>query len=157
MTSSTPSTTNQAPKILIQSSRFGEVEIDADKIITMTTPFLGFPNEKRFVLMPHSDESVFWWLQAVDNPALAFVVIQPARINPQYAPVLHPSAIHELQASGPHDLELLIILTVPKGKPEEMTANLLGPIALNAAKRYAKQILLDPGHYSPCWPVFEQK
>jgi flagellar assembly factor FliW len=149
-------TSDQTAKSLIKTSRFGEIEINAAKIITMTSPFLGFPDEKRYVLVPHGAESAFWWLQAVDNPELAFVVIQPAIINPQYAPTIHPAVVQELQADSPEGIELLIILTIPRGNPEQMTANLLGPVALNATKRLAKQVLLDPAHYSSCWPVFQK-
>jgi len=158
MTSAPESTvSDQTQKLLLKTSRFGEIEINAEKIITMTTPLLGFPDEKRFVLVPHGAESAFWWLQAVDNPNLAFVVIQPAIINPQYAPAIHRSVVQELQAKDPEGIELLIILTIPQGNPKQMTANLLGPVALNATKRLAKQVLLDPSHYSPCWPVLQNK
>ena len=146
----------QPPKSVIPTSRFGEIEIDADKIINMTSPFLGFPNERRFVLVPHGDDSAFWWLQAVDNPDLAFVVLQPAIINPQYAPTIPSSGFQELKANSPQEIELLVILTIPHGNPKQMTANLLGPVALNATKCLAKQILLDPNQYSSCWPVLQE-
>ncbi|MBA3014473.1 MAG: flagellar assembly protein FliW [Proteobacteria bacterium] len=137
----------------IQTSRFGSLEIEEDKIITMTTPFLGFAAERYFILLPHGPGSVFWWLQAVDNPDLAFVVIQPAIINPNYHPAI-PSPLHtELHAHNEGDLEVLVILTIPKGQPEAMTANLLGPVILNPTQKLAKQILLDPSLYSPCWPI----
>lgn len=139
--------------ITIQTSRFGDLDIDEDKIITMTTPFLGFAAERRFILLPHGPDSVFWWLQAVDNPNLAFVVIQPALIDPQYQPTIASHFQQELQVENQTALEILVILTIPKGHPEEMTANLLGPIILNPVQQLAKQILLDPAHYDPCWRV----
>lgn len=157
MTSATTNTEeNQTPKSLIRTSRFGDIEINTDKIITLTSPFLGFADEKRFVLVPHGDESAFWWLQAVDNPNLAFVVLQPSLINPQYNPPIPNSVRIELQANSPEEIGLLVILTIPQGNPQKMTANLLGPVALNAAKCLAKQILLDPTIYSPCWPILQE-
>jgi len=137
----------------INTSRFGSLDIDHDKVITLTTPLLGFPDERQFILVPHGPDSAFWWLQAVANPALAFVVISPAVLNPDYHPSIPPACQQELQATTASDLELLIILTIPNGQPTAMTANLLGPIALNPIKKLAKQILLDPAHYAPCWPV----
>lgn len=139
----------------IQTSRFGPLDINEEKIITMTTPFLGFAEERRFILLPHGPDSVFWWLQSVDNPDLAFVVIQPAKIAPQFNPAIAPQLRQEVQAAESAELELLVILTIPKGRPEAMTANLLGPILLNPVKRLAKQILLDPAQYDPCWPVMK--
>lgn len=137
----------------IQTSRFGPLDIDDEKIITMTTPFLGFSAERRFILLPHGPDSVFWWLQSVDNPDLAFVVIQPAKIAPLFNPAISPQLRQEVQAADPEELEILVILTIPPGRPEAMTANLLGPVLLNPVKRLAKQILLDPAQYDPCWPV----
>lgn len=139
--------------ITIKTSRFGNLDINDDKIITMTTPFLGFAEERKFILLPHGPDSLFWWLQAVDNPDLAFVVIQPAVLTADYQPVIPLHCQQELQASGQGELELLVILTIPKGRPEAMTANLLGPVALNPDKKLAKQVLLDPAQFDPCWPV----
>lgn len=148
---------NEKTTTTIATSRFGEIEINEEKVITLTTPFLGFPNEKLFVLLPHGPDSAFWWLQSTENPNLAFVVIQPAMVNPLYQPAIPASIMQELKAARKQDIELLLILTIPQGQPEAMTANLLGPVVLNAAQKLAKQVLLDPAKYSPCWPVFQKE
>ena len=66
--------------------------------------------------------------------------------------------IRTTRARGPHRgqslLEILLILTIPKENPEGMTANLLGPVAINSHMRLAKQVLQDPTRYDACWPVF---
>ncbi|MDD5758337.1 MAG: flagellar assembly protein FliW [Desulfobulbaceae bacterium] len=138
---------------IIRTNRFGNLEIDEDKIITMTTPLLGFAEERQFILLPHGPKSAFWWLQSVGNPDLAFVVIQPTIINQAYQPAIPPHCQQELQVASQSELEILVILTIPKGQPEAMTANLLGPVVLNPTKKLAKQVLLDPAQYDLCWPV----
>lgn len=140
----------------IHTSRFGPLDINEDKIITMTTPLLGFPAERHFILLPHGPGSAFWWLQATENPDLAFVVIQPAIFNPHYRPAIPGHLLAELQSHTEEELEILVILTIPKGQPEAMTANLLGPVILNPAQKLAKQILLDPAAYDPCWPIMQR-
>ena len=157
MTSSTKSPDKKSKPQTIQTSRFGELEINKDKIITMVSPFLGFPDEKHFILLPHGAESVFWWLQSTENPSLAFVVIQPSIINDTYNPDIHQHFFGELKVSSREELDLLIILTIPQGQPEQMTANLLGPVLFNAPGKLAKQILLDPAQYDPCWPVMQNR
>ncbi len=141
-------------EIRVQTSRFGEITVREDKLITMTTPFLGFPESKRFVLRPHGPESPFMWLQSLDNPNLAFVVIQPAVLIPQYKPEISVHVKKELQIPNGNEPDLLLILTIPKNNPQAMTANLLGPVAINPVERLAKQVLLDPVKYDACWPVF---
>jgi len=152
--SNTASVINKSAKYrTISSSRFGDIEIDEDKIITMTSPFLGFANDSQFILLPHAPKSPFWWLQAVNNPKLAFVVIQPALLDTPYKPEINSQVRQELQINTEQDLEILVMLTIPNGHPELMTANLLGPVVLNTSKKLAKQVLLDPTRYNPCWPV----
>ncbi|MBA3003893.1 MAG: hypothetical protein FP813_08590 [Desulfurivibrio sp.] len=138
----------------VSTSRFGELSVNPEKIITMTSPFLGFPDSKRFMIKPHGEESPFLWLQSLDDPKLAFVAIQAALLIPQYKPEISTLTRQELQNSPDQALEILLILTIPKENPEGMTANLLGPVAIHTEKRLAKQVLQDPTRYDACWPVF---
>ncbi|MDH3392473.1 MAG: flagellar assembly protein FliW [Desulfobulbaceae bacterium] len=137
----------------MMTAKFGEITIDPEKIITMTTPFLGFPESSRFVLRPHGEKSPFIWLQSLDNPDLAFVMINPTLLIPAYCPEIPPMVLDELEVNEQQQLELLVILAIPHGRIEEMTANLLGPVAINPMKRIAKQVPLDPTRYDPCWQV----
>lgn len=139
----------------IKTSRFGEMVVDREKVITLTSTLPGFPETHRLALRQHSSKSPFMWMQSLDNPELAFVVIQAKRLVPQFEPELPAAALRELGETFGGDLEMLLILSIPTGKPEQMTANLLGPVVINSATRLAKQILLDPAKYDPCWPVFE--
>ena len=144
-------------KIKINTSRFGEVEVDQSRVITMTSPFLGFPESRRFFLQPHGGESPFMWLQSMEEKGLAFVVISPALLFPNYCPPIAGYVKDELEVGDDKDLDLLVILTVPKGRPQDMTANLLAPVLVNIKTRLARQILLDPTKYDPCWPVFVEE
>ncbi|MBU0729642.1 MAG: flagellar assembly protein FliW [Proteobacteria bacterium] len=142
--------------IKISTSRFGELTIDKDKIIIMTSPFLGFPDSTRFILQKHGLSSPFMWFQSVDDPNLAFVVIQSVVVDPSYNPPVNDHIREELEATDVSELELLLILTIPRENPRAMTANLLGPVMINANKRLAKQVLLDPGRYDCCWPIISE-
>jgi len=141
-------------EITVASSRFGAMTIRTDKIITMTSPFLGFPDSMRFILKPHGEESPFMWLQSVDDPQLAFVVTAAAILAPQYQPAIPQHIRQELEAREDEPLEILLLLTIPRGNPLKMTANLLGPLVLNSRKRLAKQVVQDPKVFDHCWPVF---
>jgi len=152
--------TTEAPHqgtITLATSRFGEMIVDADKIITMTTPLLGFPEAKHFVLKPHGEKSPFLWLQSVEDQHLAFVVIPATFLLPEYQPSVPESVRGELAAAGEERLEILLILTIPAGNPQKMTANLLGPLVVNSSKRLARQVLQDMAAYDSCWPVFVEE
>lgn len=150
----TTTCTEKKGEITVPTSRFGVLSVNPEKIITMTSPFLGFPDSTRFFIKPHGEESPFLWLQSLDDPKLAFVALQAALLIPQYQPEISGLSRQELQASPEQPLEILLILTIPRDNPEGMTANLLGPVAINSQKRLAKQVLQDPARYDACWPVF---
>lgn len=141
----------------VATSRFGDMPVDPDKIITMTAPLLGFPAAKQFVLRPHGQDSPFLWLQALNDPQLAFVVIPAAFLFPGYRPVIGENIRRELEAASEEELETLLILTIPAANPQQMTANLLGPLMVNSGKRLARQVLQDPAAYDSCWPVFTEE
>lgn len=148
---------DQEDMLTIQTSRFGEITVLKNKIISMTSPILGFPDSRRFVLQPHGAQSPLMWLQSADDPQLAFVVIQPELIIPEYHPAIAMQLREELQAADDKDIELLIILTIPHNNPMGMTANLLAPLVINPNTRLARQTLLDPMAYDCCWPVFSEE
>jgi len=150
----TATCTEKQEGITVSTSRFGQLSVNPEKIITMTSPFLGFPDSKQFIVKPHGEESPFLWLQSLDDPKLAFVVIQATILIPQYQPEIPGLIRQELQASPEQLLETLLVLTIPRENPEGMTANLLGPVVINSEKRLAKQVLQDPTRYDACWPVF---
>ena len=143
--------------ITVQTSRFGQITVDRQRIISMTSPFLGFPESSRFFLKPHSPKSPFMWFQSLENPDLAFVVIPATLLNIDYQPKISRQVSEELKLTSDKEKELLLILTIPKDKPQEMTANLLGPVVLNTRERLATQVVLDQSKYTPCWPLFQEK
>ncbi|MBU0909776.1 MAG: flagellar assembly protein FliW [Proteobacteria bacterium] len=143
--------------ITVQTSRFGEISVDKERIISLLSPFLGFPESTRFILKSHSTKSPFMWLQSLDNPQLAFVVLPAALTGLDYQPEIPRQILKELLITADSDKDILLILTVPKNNPKEMTANLLGPIVLNSSKRLAVQAVLDPQKYDPCWRLFPAK
>ncbi|MBU0483734.1 MAG: flagellar assembly protein FliW [Proteobacteria bacterium] len=139
--------------VMVKTSRFGEVEVDLDRVITLTSPLLGFPESRRFFLRAHGPDSPFMWLQSLDNPNLAFVVVQPLVVNPEYRPAVNMQVRTELEIKDDTEMDLMLILTIPAGRAKEMTANLLGPVVFNVRKRLARQMLLDPTRYDSTWRV----
>jgi len=145
--------------LLVETTRFGKIKIDESKIIFFTSPILGFPNAKRYVLIPHRENSPFFWLQAIDIPELAFVVIDPSVFFPDYKPKIPPEACKELHLETNDEVCYLAIVTIPKEDPGNLTANLLGPIVINVERRLAKQVVLDPKIYplkEPLKPYFQK-
>ena len=132
----------------IQSRRFGPINVRDDQIILLTPGLLGFSQFQRYILIEHGQEAPFLWLQSVDSPDLAFVVIDPLQIIPGYRPGPLHEVMQELELARPEDLKILVVLTIPPGQPQDMTANLMGPIIINLKNRRGRQLVIEDPHYS---------
>ncbi|MDR2339514.1 MAG: flagellar assembly protein FliW [Deltaproteobacteria bacterium] len=136
----------------IDTKRFGGLDVSPDSVITVLGGIIGFPDLTRYVLIQRANDKPFYWLQCLDDPTLALVLIDPVLFKEDYAPALPQGIAQEL---GEGDLSLFAIVTIPPGKPQEMTANLLGPLALNPLTRKARQLVLDDRFHDHRHPIIQ--
>jgi flagellar assembly factor FliW len=140
----------------IQTSRFGELTIDEDRIFKFSSPILGFEEIDEYVLLDHADDSPFNWLQAVSLPELAFVVTNPQLFGIPYEFVLPDEASEQLSLTRPEDAMVLTIVNIPAEDPQAMTANLLGPIVINTANQQAAQVILSDSEFATKTPLLDR-
>ncbi len=137
----------------VMTTRFGEIDIDDDKIIEMPDGMIGF-TEKRFILLLPDNNGQFFWYQSVDNPALAFVVTDPVAFVPGYEVVLTPDEYDRLKLDPESAEIILLAVTTITNEAKNITMNLQGPIVVNPANMTAKQVVLENGKYGVRQPVF---
>ncbi len=139
----------------VQSSRFGEFEIEASRALNFTQSLLGFPESKTYVVIEVED-SPYIWLQSVDESDVAFLATSPFLFFPDYDLVLGDEEQLALDLEDPSQVEVLALLTVHRSSGdtlEQITANLLGPIIINTESRQALQLVLDNPTYSTREPL----
>lgn len=142
----------------IKTTRFGTITIEEEKIITMPFGMLGFPDVKRFVILQHKENSPFFWYQSVDDPMLAFVIMSPFLFKPDYKVDLE-NVLKEIswnEEEKQNNLELYVVVNIPKGAPDKMTANLIGPILINNKIYQAVQIVISDSHYTHKFPLVRE-
>ena len=152
----------------IESTRFGPIEVDDDRIITFPHGLLGFPNQARYALVQTGADNYFFWLQAVDEPTLAFVVTDPAIFFKDYDVPLRDETRQELRvAEGqPSTTAATAAAGAPGGRPlqvfvicnkagEWLTGNLLGPIVVNTDNRLASQVVLTEKKWTTRQPLLK--
>ncbi len=139
----------------VKTTRFGTIEIEEDKIISFTQGILGFPNERKYILFPHKNSKIFFWLQSIERPELAFVCIDPFLVKPDYEFEIPDRIEKELDIKDPSEVNVITLVTIPNrtNKEELITVNLLGPIVVNAKTKLARQIVLDPNKYQVDYPI----
>lgn len=131
--------------MLIETTRFGPVEIDESRIVHFREGILGFPKHQRFALIQTSTDPVFFWLQSVDDPGLAFVVCDPLAFESDYAAPIRQDDVEALRMKDASDCQVLIIVNKHDG---HLTGNLLGPIVIGASSLMGRQLVLSDKRYS---------
>jgi flagellar assembly factor FliW len=126
--------------MLIQTARFGTVEIDDSKVITFDDGLFGFPDCKRFAILQACPDGALFWLQSVDQPTVAFVVCEPRLFVSEYEPAIRRDDAEALGLEMVEDARVLAIVNRVNG---ELTANLLGPLVINAQNLRGRQLVLS--------------
>jgi flagellar assembly factor FliW len=151
-------------EIEIQSTRFGTLVVDDERIINFPNGLLGFPDHKRFALIQTGEENYFFWLQSADEPNLAFVVTDPAIFFKGYEVPLRDETRQDLGLGAPAGDEEQTLTTLTAGTflqvfvicnkvDEWLTGNLLGPLVVNAQNRLAQQVVLTEKKWTTRQPL----
>jgi len=138
--------------MLIETTRFGEVEIDEGRIITFAKGLLGFPRYTRYVLIEAGEDSTFWWLQSIDLPELAFVVTDPALFVPTYKVPVKPEQLADL---GIDSISRAQVFVIVNKRQHTLTGNLQGPLVVSVAGRRGEQLVLSDRRFTTRVPLVE--
>jgi len=130
----------------IETARFGEIEVEDDRMITLQEGLLGFPEHRRFLLLEHRPGSPLKWLQSVDQPELAFMVVNPHEFFLDYEVDLGDELAAEMGLHCPEQAAVLVIVSVQER--QRLTANLLGPVVINTQTGAGRQVVLDSECYT---------
>lgn len=125
----------------INTRHFGEISIDECEILTFSEGLPGFEDVRQFALLGgDKGQAPFFWLQSIDRPDLALVVVDPFIIYPEYTVDVDDSDIEVLKIRDVEKILTLCIVVIPE-EIREMRANLKAPILINLENNTGKQVL----------------
>lgn len=125
--------------IRFETTRFGSVELPEEKVISFPEGIFGFPGLKRYILIDYEDTPVKW-LQAVDDPDVAFIVVPAQSLLPDYSLKVDQQIRELLKLEEEEDLVVLFIVRVEK---ERLIANLKGPLLFNVRLMRGMQYMVN--------------
>ena len=140
----------------IITEKFGEIQIDENLIFDFVEPIIGYDNLKKYVLVEHSENSAFKWLQSIEDGSLAFPVTSPAYFDIDYQFEIPTDKAEKLGLNSVESLISLNIVTIPAGNPRKATINLLAPIIINAANKKGMQLILSNSNYPVKEPLIKE-
>lgn len=121
-----------------------------DKKIHFPKGLIGLENYRDFTLSELPDQTQFWLLQSLEDEHFGLVITNPFWFMPDYDFELTESEIKQLGTKEKSDVFVTVNVAAT---PENITANLMGPIivnqstgtgfqAVNADKKYTTQYKL---------------
>ncbi|RCX14781.1 flagellar assembly factor FliW [Anaerobacterium chartisolvens] len=132
----------------LNTKNFGEIEINEGDIIYFPEGLPAFEAINKFVLLGNMEEDTpFCWLQSVERGELAFVVVDPRAVKPDYEADVSDDDIKLLEIEGDSRVLIYSIVVIPEDI-SKMTANLQAPILINTRNNKAKQVVLQNSRYS---------
>ena len=134
----------------IQTSRFGTVTVEEDRVMTFPNGLLGFPRHTRFAMIQTGSENYFFWLQSVNDPNLAFVVTDPSTFFKDYNVPIRPETATDLDLADPAGAQVFVICNKVG---DWLTGNLLGPIVVNLSNHLGQQVVLTEKKWTTRQPL----
>ena len=140
----------------IQTVKFGEVEVEESRIFDFVLPIIGFNDLTKYTILEPDKDTLFKWLQSVEEPALAFPIISVAALDYDYTVDLADNVVNDLEITNPESLLVMNITSIPQDNPRGTTINLLAPLIFNLDNHKAGQIVLSGSGYDISYPMFKK-
>jgi len=117
-----------------------------DKTFTFPLGIPGFPKIRRVIFSQRSGERPFSIMRTLEDPHLAFVVIEAFYLKPEYIVDVDDADLEPIGSPGPAECLLFFIVRLESGKPFRVHANLRAPLILHKDKKMGRQVVLH-GNY----------
>lgn len=139
----------------INTTRFGEVEVNENLIFNFVSPIIGYNELKKYALIEHDENSCFKWLQSMENPEVAFPVTSAGYFNIEYNFEIQDEEAAIIDLKSVEDLIVLNIASIPNNNPKGTTINLRAPIITNISNLKSMQIILSDETLNIRHPIFK--
>ena len=140
----------------LNTARFGEIDIEENRIFNFVMPIIGFDMLHKFIILDPNKDTLFKWLQSVEDPALAFPIISVSALNLDYTIDLPDNIVETLDIKNVESLLVMNITSIPQDNPKGTTINLLAPLIFNLDNQNAAQVVLSGSGYDISYSMFKE-
>ena len=145
--------------MLVKTKHFGDVELDESKVIIFEEGIMGLEGLTKYALIFDEEEGkepTIYWLQSLEDPAIALPVVSPFIIKADYNPLVQQQLLEplgEISEDGA-GLFVLLTLTIPK-EVKNITANLKAPFVINSDTQKGCQIIAENEDYDIKFRIYD--
>jgi len=129
--------------MIFHSKLFGEIKIDESEVFEFPSGIIGFKDLKKFFFLKVVNNNLPFPLEVMhsfERDNLAFFVVDPYYIAPNFSILAKPEEIQELGQGDIVDIVLRVILRFEGGK---VFANFLAPFVINTRTKKGKHMILE--------------
>ena len=134
--------------LTLDTKDYGTIEYEESDLIHFTDGLFGFNDLKDFIplVLDENEDNTILMLQSIENTDIAFVIINPFSLDPDYNPVLSPEELSYLGVKSEDDLSYYVICVL-RSNHLENTVNMKAPVVINPDKRIGMQVILNQSEY----------
>jgi flagellar assembly factor FliW len=138
----------------ISTSGFGKISFSSKDIYKFSKGIYGFPELKKFILSRPKEIEPFVWLQSIEKPNVALLLVNPFLLHPNYDPQVQKKELKDIKLTSLKKAEIYVIVTIPPDI-KQAQANLLSPLMINPEKKLGKQVVLKGSDYKIHHLIFD--
>lgn len=124
--------------MLIDTSRFGSVDIEPEDILLFSRGLMAFEDDRHWVLLADGDNPSVAWLQSLKSPDVALPMVSPRRFAPGYQVRIAKSQLTPLELAA---LDQAFVLVALGHSGDMTTMNLRAPVIINLDRRIGRQVV----------------
>ncbi len=134
--------------LTLDTRDYGTIEYEESDLIHFTDGLFGFNELKDYIplVLDENEDNTILLLQSIENTDIAFVIINPFTLDPDYNPVLSPEELSYLDVKSENDLSYYVICVL-RNNYLENTVNMKAPVVINPDKRIGMQVILNQSEY----------
>ena len=133
-------------KIDIERLGLKNVTIDPETLFSFPEGIAGFEDCKRFKVFHEEGKTTVFWLQSVDDVAVAFPIVAPESLDIEYQIELSDADCALIVMQDAKDIAVAVIVYRDEAEGGKIGANTRSPVILNLNSRKGMQKVLQSVH-----------
>lgn len=130
----------------VETYLFGTITVDPEKVLEFPNGLVGFEASQRYTLVHEGEQgdATSFTLQSLDNPTLAFQIVDPTTLGFNYELGLTDVENALLQTPAPEDVAVMLVIFRKEGDGKaELCPNLRAPLIINTRARIGLQKVME--------------
>lgn len=129
------------------------VQVEKEGLLEFPEGLFGFEEYKNYAIL-ESEYPPFMWMQSLEEESLAFLIVDPFIVAPDYELDIDDKTLSKIEISSPAQVHVMVVVTIPPDN-SPITVNLQGPLVINHTNKKCMQVVLNDSKWSTKFDVLK--